>query len=257
MEKQYTVQQLSRIAGVSVRTLHHYDALGLLLPEKRTTAGYRLYGESELLRLQQVLFYRELDIPLGKIAALLDDPDFDMLESLQQHRQALEQRQNRLAVLLNTIDKTIDKLKGGPIMLTNEELYEGFPKASAHREEAIAKWGKETIEQSENGLRKLSKPELQKLSKEFMQIAVDIRGLIHMQPTDRQVQTLVRHHFQMIQRFWNTASCDATMLDRYKGLAKLYTTDERYTQSPEGTPDPAFAAFISSAMIWFADHFEE
>jgi DNA-binding transcriptional MerR regulator len=75
--KAYTVSQLAGMAGVSVRTLHHYDQIGLLVPSARTAAGYRLYQEQDLLRLQQILFYKELDLPLAEIARILDDPGFD------------------------------------------------------------------------------------------------------------------------------------------------------------------------------------
>jgi len=84
--KRYIVKQLADLTGISVRTLHHYDEINLLTPAHRTEAGYRLYGEPELHRLQQILFYRELDFPLKQIAAILDAPDFDTVEALRQHK---------------------------------------------------------------------------------------------------------------------------------------------------------------------------
>ena len=101
----YTVCRLARMAGCSVLTLlHHYDQLGLLKPSTRTAAGYRLYGEQELLRLQQILFFKELDFPLSEIQAVLDDPDFDQVQALENHRRLLQQRADRLTGLLQTID---------------------------------------------------------------------------------------------------------------------------------------------------------
>ena len=90
--KQYGVKELSDLSGVTVRTLHHYDKIGLLKPLNRTEAGYRFYGEEELLRLQQILFYKELDFSLKEIADLLDDPDFELIQALQSHRSELEAR---------------------------------------------------------------------------------------------------------------------------------------------------------------------
>src|SRR5690606_30599484 len=101
------VQELARKAGVSVRTLHHYDEIALLRPEKRSAAGYRLYGHAQLLRLQQILFYRELDFPLEEIGRLLDAPGFDPARALRAHRPALEARLGRLHRLLETLDKTL------------------------------------------------------------------------------------------------------------------------------------------------------
>ncbi|WP_343702573.1 MerR family transcriptional regulator [Chitinophaga sp.] len=93
----YSVKKLARLAGVSVRTLHLYDKMGLLEPSVRTQARYRLYGEKELLRLQQILFYRELDFPLKEIRDILDDPTFDLAQALEGHKKALQARQERIA----------------------------------------------------------------------------------------------------------------------------------------------------------------
>src|SRR5688572_8269383 len=103
--KQYSVKQLAKLAGVSVRTLHLYDQLGLLKPAVRTEARYRLYGEPELLRLQQILFYKELGLPLQEIGEILDDPDFDLVKALGDHRKALQEQGKKIKVLLGTIDK--------------------------------------------------------------------------------------------------------------------------------------------------------
>ncbi len=114
----YSVKKLAKLAGVSVRTLHHYDQLGLLKPSLRTEARYRLYGEKELLRLQQILLYKELDFSLQEIGDILDKADFDLLEALQSHKTALQSRRDRLGVLLTTIDKTIQKLKGEELIIS-------------------------------------------------------------------------------------------------------------------------------------------
>lgn len=90
----YTVHQLAELAGVSVRTLHHYDHIGLLTPAAHTAAGYRLYGEQDLLRLQQMLFFRELDLPLGEIKTVLADPALDRVAALREHRRVIEAAEN-------------------------------------------------------------------------------------------------------------------------------------------------------------------
>ena len=143
MEKRasaYTVRQLANMAGVSVRTLHHYDHIGLLRPSARTAAGYRLYGTKDLLRLQQILLFKEFDLPLEEIRRILDDPGFDPVRALAQHRRTLELRAERLARLLNTIDRTIARLTEVDMSLTDEELYEGLPK------EQVDRWKREVDE---------------------------------------------------------------------------------------------------------------
>tara|TARA_R110001592_G_scaffold166461_3_gene401543 strand:+ start:1004 stop:1492 length:489 start_codon:yes stop_codon:yes gene_type:complete len=138
----YTVKQLAHISGVSVRALHHYDAIGLLRPRDRSAAGYRFYGQSELLRLQQILLYRSQGMPLRDIQKLLNADDVDTLTALSRHRKLLLERQTELGAMLATVDKTLAKLRGETDM-SDQELYEGFPEeAKQYRNEAIAKHGK-------------------------------------------------------------------------------------------------------------------
>ncbi|MBF8284238.1 MAG: Transcriptional regulator MerR family, partial [Anaerolineales bacterium] len=103
----YTVKQLSNLAGVSVRTLHFYDEIGLLRPTRVGANGYRYYGDAAVLRLQQILFYKELGLSLDEIAEVLDQPDFDVVRALEAHRRALQQRLGRLRHLMKTVDRTI------------------------------------------------------------------------------------------------------------------------------------------------------
>src|SRR5512145_238650 len=112
----FTVKQLSKLAGVTPRTLHHYDDIGLLKPSRIGDNGYRYYGEEALLRLQQILFYRELDFPLEDIRKIMGRRDFDVLGALQSHKEALGRQVERLNRLLNTVDNTINHLKGKKIM---------------------------------------------------------------------------------------------------------------------------------------------
>src|SRR3569833_3100298 len=120
-----TVRQVAKLSGVSVRALHHYDEIGLLKPASVGRNRYRYYGQDELLRLQQILLHRELDIPLNEIGAILDDPGFDQLEALRQQRERLVSEAKRYARLVRTIDRTIASLNGAETM-RNAELYKGF-----------------------------------------------------------------------------------------------------------------------------------
>jgi DNA-binding transcriptional MerR regulator len=125
----YTVKQVARISGVSVRTLHYYDETDLLKPARTGDNGYRYYEEPQLLALQQILFYRELGLGLRQIRPLLDRPDFQRVTALRSHRQALEARIARTRRLLSTIDHTIDHLEGGKLM-TGEQIFAGFTVAA-------------------------------------------------------------------------------------------------------------------------------
>ena len=125
----YTVKQVAAMSGVSVRTLRFYDATGLLKPAYHGANGYRFYEEPELLTLQQILFYRELGFELRQIRELLDRPDFQRIDALRSHREALEERLARMRRLLETIDHTIDHLKGRKAM-TGEQIFAGFTVAA-------------------------------------------------------------------------------------------------------------------------------
>ena len=121
----YTVKQVAGMSGVSVRTLHFYDETGLLKPARQATNGYRYYEEPQLLRLQQILFYRELGFELKEIRNALDRPEFENVNALQAHREVLEENIERTRALIDTIDNTLRHLKGAATM-KNEEMFKGF-----------------------------------------------------------------------------------------------------------------------------------
>jgi DNA-binding transcriptional MerR regulator len=125
----YTVKQVARMSGVSVRTLHFYDEVGLLKPAYQAPNGYRFYEEPQLLTLQQILFFRELGFELKQIRDILGRPDFEKVKALMAHREVLEETLARTRTLLQTIDKTAEHLKGGKQM-TNEEMFVGFSVAA-------------------------------------------------------------------------------------------------------------------------------
>lgn len=249
----YSVKQLAKLAGVSVRTLHLYDERGLLKPSARTEAGYRLYGQAELLRLQQILFYKELDFPLQEIGHILDEPGFDLLKALAEHREALTARKERIGRLIATIDKTMSNLKKGETMLTPEELYEGLPKdaLTKWRDETIKAYGREALERSEQALRSMSKPDLHALKAEQQEIMSALLQLAGEDATSEKVQTLIARHYHNIRRFWGTAGSPGTQAEKYAGLGKLYLSDGRFT-TIDGEPQPTLAKLMAAAMGHFA-----
>ncbi len=109
--KKYTAKEVANLSGVSVRTLHHYDKIGLLKPATRSEKNYRFYGEAELLKLQQILFYKELGFPLREISSILKAPDFDLIKALENHQSALKSRQQQITKMLKTIKTTLSNLK--------------------------------------------------------------------------------------------------------------------------------------------------
>jgi DNA-binding transcriptional MerR regulator len=138
----YTVKQLAELSGVSVRALHYYDQIGLLKPAHVRENGYRYYGRDELLRLQQILFHRELGLSLDQIRRTLDAENFDHAAALRGHRETLLREADRLRSLVRTIDKTLIEMEGGKTM-TEKAIYHGFdPEARARHEAwAIERYG--------------------------------------------------------------------------------------------------------------------
>jgi len=254
--KTFTVKKLAEISGVSVRTLHYYDQIGLLRPALRTEKKYRLYGNDELLRLQQILFYREMDFPLKDIVEILENPEYNMLKALMQHKEALLTRKKRISTLVKTIDTTIKNFKKGETMKNVEELYKGFPSESGttYRQEVIEKYGKETVEQSEIELLKLSKRDYEALKQEMESIFTDLFDRRNNNPEDDHVQQLIAQHYQVIRKFWGTSNSADTQACAYAGLSDLYVSDERYLANGSmGKPQPEFAVFLQKAMKYFAD----
>jgi len=249
----YSVQQLSRLAGVSIKTLHLYDRMGLLKPASRKESKYRVYGEAELLRLQQILFYKALAFPLKVIKDILDDPDFDLLHSLQHQQQLLLQRQEETNVLLATLEKTISSFTQHQPM-EPQDLYEGLPKeqAEAYRKEAVAQYGSEVVEHAEKSLRKLSKEEVQHLKAESEDIRQRLFAVMDKDPHSQDVQALIALHYANVRSFWGTSELKDKQAETYKGLGQLYIHDERFTQV-NGESQPLFAAFLQKAMAHFAD----
>lgn len=138
----YSVGQVADFAGVTVRTLHHYDKAGLLSPSDRSPAGYRLYGEADLVRLQQILFYRELGFPLDEIASLLEDPQANALERLQDRLRRLNEEIARLRRLAEVAERAIEVQRTG-VPLTPEERFEVFGEVAfdlSYATEAELKW---------------------------------------------------------------------------------------------------------------------
>lgn len=252
--KTYGVKEVAKLSGVSIRTLHHYDKIGLLKPKLRTEAAYRHYGEEELLRLQQILFYKELDFPLKEIKEILDDPDFDLVAALQSHKKALRLRRKRIAQMLTSIDQTIHHLQIGESMKDPGMLYEGLPEemGGAYRKEAIDAYGKEEVEHAEQELLKMGKQGFKQLQADFEQLNKTLFEKSNLAPEGEEVQALIAQHYVMIRKFWGTSQKEDKQAEAYAGLGELYISDSRFTQI-DGNPQPVFAAFLQKAMRYFAD----
>ena len=244
----YTVSQLATIAGVSVRTLHHYDQIGLLQPSDRTAAGYRLYHEPDLMRLQQILFFRELDVPLEEVRDILDDPGFDQVAALEHHRQLLQRRMERLTRLLKTVDRTIAKLTEDEMALTDKELYEGFSEEQIerYRREAREMYDPDRVAESERKVAKMSRAQWAAVKAEGDAVTRAMASLAGRAPGDPEVQALMARHHAWIENFYR---CPAEV---FRGLGQLYTSHPEFRATYDRYA-PDLADFMAAAMARYAD----
>lgn len=246
---QYTIKKLAAMAGVSVRTLHHYDAIGLVGPATRSASGYRLYGEAELLRLQQVLFYRELDMGLAEIRRLLDRPDFDLRAALEEHWLLLAAKAERIARLMETVDRTLGRLKG-ETMLNDEELYAGFAKDDIEsiKAEAKTRWGgTEAYGQSQKRVARLSKEEwaLTKAEAEAIDEAAAQAMREGAKPESATAQATMARKYEHLRHFYEPS------MELFAGLGRMYVEDERFKARYEAIA-PGLADYLRRAMEAYA-----
>lgn len=240
----YTINKLASAADITVRTLHHYDEIGLLSPAGKEANGYRYYGEAELLRLQQIMFFRELEFPLEKIRQALDAPKFNNLEALESHRAVLLKQKTRLSKLIKTIDTTIISLKKGVPMSTND-MYGGFTKAQMeeYQKEAQVRWGNnDAYKQSAARTKTWSKAKYKAVFEEGHEVVVKLAKLMDREVSDPQVQELVAAHRANIGHFY------AVTDEIYGGLARMYVEDSRFAKNYDSVA-PGLADFLSRAML--------
>jgi DNA-binding transcriptional MerR regulator len=245
----YTVHQLASMAGISVRTLHHYDHIGLLTPSARTAAGYRLYGTADLLRLQQILLYRELDLPLEEIRRILDDPGFDPIRALAQHRRTLELQAERLAHLLHTIDRTIARLTEVDMSLTDEELYEGLPKEQVERwkREVDERYDPKLVAESNRRVHAMSKDQWNDVKAEGDAISRRMAELMGRAAGDPEVQATIARQHAWIENFY---PCSAEV---FQGLGQHYAENPEFRANYDKYR-PGLADFMRDAMAYYARH---
>ncbi len=247
--RMYKVKEVASISGVSVRALHHYDELGLLTPSNRSRAGYRLYTDKDLLRLQQILIERELGMPLESIRRSLDDPDFDRRKTLQKQREALAKRAERTRQMLQAIDAALAALNGEKTMqdMTERELtalFDGFDPAK-YEDETKERWGgTEAYEESARRMKRYTAADWERYKAESDDIMKSAADLFHSGTAvdDEAAMALAERHRRLIDRWFYP--CSPQM---HSGLANLYETDPRFAENIDKYGEN-FTSWWSSAI---------
>jgi DNA-binding transcriptional MerR regulator len=238
----YTVKQLSDLAGVTPRTLHHYDQIGLLKPTVVGGNGYRYYGEEALYRLQQILFYREMDMALQDIKKIMGRRDFDVLTALESHRSALQGQVDRFKCLILTVDQTILHLKGKQKM-NPKNLFDGFTEEEEkhYEEQAMQMYDPETVKASYRKWRNYSTADKERIGSEGNTIYQDMIAVMEKDAESPEVQAIVARWHKHIEYFWSPND------EQLLGLGDLYNTSPEFFNNFEATK-PGLAAFMKKAI---------
>lgn len=232
-----TVHEVSKLSGVSIRALHHYDAIGLLKPSKVTEAGYRLYDENTLARLQTVLMFRELGFSLSDIKKILDSPDFDVRAALEQHIEMLRLQRRHIDGLISAAQTMMKGETAGFAAFDNSEM-------EKYAEEVKKKWGKtEAYRESEEKMKGKTEAQKNSLAAGLMEKFAGFGALRDFGAGSAEAQAAVKALQQYITE--NYYTCTDGIL---AGLGQMYTADERFTASIDAVGGPGTAAFVSEAI---------
>lgn len=245
----YTVKQLAELADVSKRTLHYYDEIGLLVPASTTAGGYRQYDDDSLLRLQQILFYREIGLELRQIKQLLDAPDFDLVVALRSHRQTMHSKIARLRTLIETVDATIAHL-AGEINMSEQHIFKGFSKEKQqqYEREAIEEWG-ETARESIAYWNSYSDAQKEEVMQEGNQIYAELAKKVNDAPDNPDVQALLTRWHAHLRHFYEPS------IEMIEGLGNMYFEHPDFNATFTAL-DPALPAFLQQAIAVYADALE-
>ncbi|MEY8583808.1 MerR family transcriptional regulator [Ligilactobacillus animalis] len=238
-----TVKEVSELTGVSIRALHHYDAIGLLKPTKVTRAGYRLYDDKALRRLQTILLFRELQFSLKQIKAILDDPNFDPAQALCQQIKMLELQYKRIGELIDLARRI--RSKGVDVM--NFDAFD-TKEIRAHKAEVMEKWGNtkayQQYEQKNVSVNKQSE-----LATSLMLKFVELGKLKHLAPKQTEVQVKIKALQQFITD--NYYECTPEILS---SLGEMYINDERFRQNIDKAGGKGTAEFVNQAILVYCSY---
>lgn len=246
---EYIIGEMSKMSGVSVRTLRYYDQIKLLKPSRINESGYRVYSSKEVDTLQQILFYREIGLCLEDIKKIIFDSKIDINKSLESHLILLNERKKNIEILIENVNKTIRNLKGVEKM-TDKEKFEGFKQnmidnnEKQYGKEIREKYGVEKVEKSNQIIKSKTEEEF----KEIEQLANEINKNLKIafeigDPNSEIAQTACKLHKQWLTFYWKDYSKEAHI-----GIANTYVQDERFKEYYDKIA-PGCAEFLRDAII--------
>ena len=246
---EYTINKLARLAVVSTRTLRYYDEFGLLSPVRMSSNGYRVYGQNEIDRLQQILFYRELSVPLEEIKRIMSSKDFDGAAALQVHHAALLAKRKQLDLLIANVEQTIRAAKGETVM-SDQEKFEGFKQQLVDENEAKfggeirVKYGDEAIDCSNARVKEMIKEQYAEVERISLEVNETLKIAFEQgDPAGELAQRVCELHKKWLCFFWDHYSKEAHI-----GVTQMYVDDPRFTEYYDRIA-PGCAAFLRDAVL--------
>jgi DNA-binding transcriptional MerR regulator len=245
---EYTVQGLAKIAGVSTRTLRYYDEIGLLKPARVNSAGYRIYGRTEVDMLQQILFFRELGLNLKKIKDIITSPSFDRSKALREHHKKLLQKKRQLDLLIHNVERTMESIERRRTM-ADKDKFEGFKRKliddneKKYGKEIREKYGDSTVDKFHKKLMGMTQQDfeaVQRLGEEIIETLLEAYKTGD--PAGQLAQRAADMHRQWLSYYWPKYTKEAHL-----GVAQLYVQDERFTAYYDQR-QPGLAAFLKDAV---------
>lgn len=253
-EVEYTVKQVAEISGVSARTLRYYDQINLLKPKLVNDSGYRIYGEEEINRLQQILLYRSMGMKLNQIQSVLDDSTFDIHNALEEHRKQLLAQRKQIDHLLLTVDKTI-RYQKGELSMSNKEKFEGFKKERLEENEKVfgdeirQKYGKETVNASNQQWMNMSEEEFKQMQEIENELFMSLDQLYQSKDLDsKEAKQVFDLHKNWLMFSWSEYSAEA-----HKGLAEMYVADDRFRKYYNEKADKEIVDLLRDIIVKYAN----
>jgi DNA-binding transcriptional MerR regulator len=248
----YKVSEIAKITGVSVRTLHFYDEIGLLKPASTSSRGYRIYEDEQLLLLQQILIYREMGMPLSEIQSIVHGDDFDVLVALKVHRKVLADQMLDKQKLLRTVDNTIESLEGNN-RLTMEQLFADYDwqKQDEYEAEIIDRGGEQAtdlVATSKRRMQQWKAEDFQSVKDEFEQLHQAFAQSLQqgIEVDHESVMALTRRHYLLINKFYSPTR------EVYRGLGRLYVEHPDFRKLYDAF-DVNLAEYLKNAMDVFVE----
>ncbi|MNU94344.1 HTH-type transcriptional activator mta [compost metagenome] len=246
---EYTIQKLGQLAGISTRTLRYYDEIGLLKPARINSSGYRIYGQTEVDRLQHILFYRELGLSLEQIREMMNATSFDGTKALQDHLEQLLGKRKQLDLLIANVEKTIAVHEGRTVM-TDHEKFEGFKQKlideneQKYGQEIREKYGDDVIEQSNRKLKNMTQAQHEEVTRLTDELYATLAEAFKTgDPRGELAQKAADLHKQWLTYYWSHYSKEA-----HAGLAQMYVDDERF-KAHYDEKQPGTAEFLRDAIL--------